>query len=470
MKTTLRYLVLGSLLALLCAARVHAANVLQNPGFELVAGGFAAGWTNMQSAYQVNGLLEPQYVHSGTGAIQCNGWGEWGAARQTYENVMLGGQTVTASVWAMIPATAIISGGWNGAILSLYETDFPPVLATTNFITAGSPTGVWVQGTIIAELPADTHSIDVMVQAASVPNWSDFQGPVFFDDAVLEAQTTNVPSAPSSIAATHGAYGDKVRVTWSASANASTYAVYRAAQDSSAGATNLATTGAQAYDDLSVAVGQTNYYWVKAGNSNGWSGFSSSAFGYLGAPSVALLNPGFESYSGTPEGDFPKQWTRIQRAWWVGLPNVHSGTGAVVCNGWGEWGGVRQTFVSGDLAGNSVTASIWGMILGTAVISGGWNGAVLSLAETGGGTLATTNFITAGSARGTWLHADVVAEHLPLDLTSVDLVLQAASGPDWTYFQGQAFFDDAALTVVIPETGLGLGLLVGWALAWRRRY
>ncbi|MCX7003766.1 MAG: hypothetical protein NTV22_10905, partial [bacterium] len=302
-----------------------------------------------------------------------------------------------------------------------------------------------------------------------VPAWSDFQSPVYFDDAVLDARITNVPAAPASVAASHGAYTDKVRVTWSASAGASTYAVYRAAEDNSAGASNIAATSVQTYDDLGVAAGQTNYYWVKAGNSNGWSDFSASAFGYLGTPSAALLNPGFESYSATPAGDFPKEWTRIQASWWAGLPNVHSGTGAVQCNGYGEWGGLRQSFVSGDLAGNSVTASVWGMIPVASLISGGWNGAVLSLEETGGGLLATTNFITAGSAQGTWIQAAVVAQDLPLDVTSVDIVLQAASVPNWTYFQGQAYFDDANVTVVIPEVSCGLVLLAGWAMVWRRR-
>jgi len=466
MKTDSRWLVLFGLLIFMCGTgAVHAVNVLQNPGFELAAGSYAAGWTNIQASWRIT--TPPSYVRTGSAAMQCNGWGEWGQSRQTYASAALGGQTVTASVWGLIWTNAIVSAGWNGAVLALYDSAFPDTpIATTNFITRGSATGVWVQATLVAELYPDTYSVDFVLQAASVPAWSDFQSPVYFDDAVLDAQITNVPSAPASVAATHGAYSDKVRVTWNASAGASTYAVYRAADDNSAGASNIAATSTLTYDDLNVAAGQTNYYWVKAGNSNGWSGFSASAFGYLGTPSDVLLNPGFESHV----GDAPTYWNRIQASWWVGPPNVHTGVGALQCNGYGEWGETRQSFVNGELAGNSAMASVWGMIPSSSVISAGWNGAVLTLQRTdGGAVLATTNFITDGSPKGTWIQASVLAENLPFDVTSVDLVLQAASGPDWSYFQGPVYFDDADLVVVVPEAGLGLGLLAAGALAWRRR-
>jgi hypothetical protein len=397
--------------------------------------------------------------------MQCNGWGEWGQSRQTYASDMLGGQIVTASVWGLVPGTAIISQGWNGAVLSLYDTDFPATpIATTNFITAGSATGVWVQGTIVAELYPDTRSIDFVLQMASVPDWSYCQSAVFFDDAVLEARVTNVPAAPATVGATKGAYSDKVRVTWTASSGASSYAIYRAAEDNSASASNIGTTSTLAYDDTGIAMGDTNYYWVKAGNSNGWSGFSASAYGYLGTPSTGLLNPGFEQHT----GDQPEYWTRVQASWWVGPPNVHSGVGALQCNGYGEWGAARQSFASGELAGNSVTVSVWGMIPISAVVSAGWNGAVLTVQETGGSVLATTNFITAGSAKGTWIQASVTAENLPIDVSSVDVFLQAASEP-WSAFQGPVYFDDADLTVIVPEAGVGMALLLGAAVACRRR-
>jgi len=180
--------------------------------------------------------------------------------------------------------------------------------------------------------------------------------------------------------------------------------------------------------------------------------------------SNALRNVGFESC--TTDGTFPQNWTRIQQALWTGTPNVHSGTGAVVCSGGGAWGSLRQTFYNTGLTGHTVTASIWGMIPSSSVISAGWNGAVLTLEASGGGALATTNFINAGSPKGTWIKGTVSA---PVNVASVDMVLQAASSPTGSYFQGQVYFDDADLTVAIPEIGLGIGLLLGLAAVQRRR-
>jgi hypothetical protein len=46
--------------------------------------------------------------------------------------------------------------------------------------------------------------------------------------------------------------------------------------------------------------------------------------------------------------------------------------------------------------------------------------------------------------------------------------LQAASEP-WSAFQGPVYFDDADLTVIVPEAGVGMALLLGAAVACRRR-
>ncbi|MCX7002948.1 MAG: hypothetical protein NTV22_06710, partial [bacterium] len=166
MKATLCHLVLCGLLALLCADRVRAANVLQNPGFDLAAGGYAAGWTNIQASWRIT--TPPSYVRTGSAAMQCNGWGEWGQSRQTYASAALGGQTVTASVWGLIWTNAVVSPGWNGAVLSLYDSNFPATpIATTNFITAGSAQGTWIQAAVVAQdLPLDVTSVDIVLQAA----------------------------------------------------------------------------------------------------------------------------------------------------------------------------------------------------------------------------------------------------------------------------------------------------------------
>ena len=86
--------------------------------------------------------------------------------------------------------------------------------------------------------------------------------------------------APTGVSATDGTYTDKVRVTWDSVSGATSYTVYRAT--SSGGTkTNLDSTTGTSYDDTSAIVGIIYYYWVKASNSYGSSGYSSYDEGWL---------------------------------------------------------------------------------------------------------------------------------------------------------------------------------------------
>jgi fibronectin type 3 domain-containing protein len=74
---------------------------------------------------------------------------------------------------------------------------------------------------------------------------------------------------------------DKVQVTWAASPWATSYTVYRATSNSRR-ATKVAigSTSATTYDDTTASVGVTYYYYVKASNSYGTSGYSAYDTGY----------------------------------------------------------------------------------------------------------------------------------------------------------------------------------------------
>ncbi len=181
-KQNLLYLIISIMIFGIVSAQAE--NILLNPGFE-TGGGEAVpdNWTVVQASWWIT---DPQYVYSGTGSVQCNGWGEWGEVKQTYESAMLANQTVTATVWAMIWSDAVISNGWNGAVLSIMETGFTAPLATTNFVNSTSEKGVWHKGIVIADLYPDSDSIEILLQCAAVPDWTYCQTPVYFDNASLE--------------------------------------------------------------------------------------------------------------------------------------------------------------------------------------------------------------------------------------------------------------------------------------------
>jgi probable HAF family extracellular repeat protein len=89
------------------------------------------------------------------------------------------------------------------------------------------------------------------------------------------------PPIPTNVAASDGAYIDKVEVTWTGSPEATSYTVYRATSTSRR-ATKVAigTTTDTAYNDTTTLTGKTYYYWVKASNSYGESGYSAYDTGY----------------------------------------------------------------------------------------------------------------------------------------------------------------------------------------------
>lgn len=91
------------------------------------------------------------------------------------------------------------------------------------------------------------------------------------------------PAAPTGVSATDGTQTDRVRITWSASSGATDYQVFRSAINNSTSATSIGTTASTTFDDLTTAVGETNFYWVTATNSGGTSPFSASDAGFRGA-------------------------------------------------------------------------------------------------------------------------------------------------------------------------------------------
>jgi len=94
--------------------------------------------------------------------------------------------------------------------------------------------------------------------------------------------TLQTPSAPTKVAASDGAYSDKIRVTWRTAAGATSYEVYRNTSDSSGAATKLGDASCVGYEDTTAEADVYYYYWVKAVNAIGSSDYSASDTGCLG--------------------------------------------------------------------------------------------------------------------------------------------------------------------------------------------
>ncbi|MCK4981686.1 MAG: hypothetical protein KAS17_02120, partial [Victivallaceae bacterium] len=89
------------------------------------------------------------------------------------------------------------------------------------------------------------------------------------------------PSPVANVSASEGTYSDKVVVTWDEVDGANRYQVYRnTTTDSSTAVTNSPELTTNIFDDTTATVNLDYYYWVKAGNNNGWSGFGNFALGF----------------------------------------------------------------------------------------------------------------------------------------------------------------------------------------------
>ena len=94
---------------------------------------------------------------------------------------------------------------------------------------------------------------------------------------------SGVPNPPTKLSASDGTYTDKVRITWAAPSSGpkpTGYKIFRNTSNNSSGVTKIGTSSASPYDDKGASKGVTYWYWAKAYNSLGDSGFSNGDSGY----------------------------------------------------------------------------------------------------------------------------------------------------------------------------------------------
>ncbi len=97
-------------------------------------------------------------------------------------------------------------------------------------------------------------------------------------------------TTPSAVAASDGAFTDKVRVSWAPVVSAVRYELWRNTSTTTVTATRLADDlSVSPYDDLNTVADTPYYYWVKAGNDGGTSSFSAVDTGFRGQPVAPTL-------------------------------------------------------------------------------------------------------------------------------------------------------------------------------------
>ncbi len=90
------------------------------------------------------------------------------------------------------------------------------------------------------------------------------------------------PTSPTYVQASDGLYVDQVQVSWPIVSLASSYEVWRAASNNSNLSTKIGETNTNVYADTSAVTSTVYYYWIKAKNSAGASGFSPGDSGFRG--------------------------------------------------------------------------------------------------------------------------------------------------------------------------------------------
>jgi len=123
---------------------------------------------------------------------------------------------------------------------------------------------------------------------------------------------SSAPSPPSNVQASDGTYTDRVRVTWSASSGATSYEVYRAAS-SSGTKSKIGIPSGTYYNDASASVGAIYYYWVKAKNAYGTSGYSLCNAGYR-AGTAPTAPTGVSATDGTYAYKVRVTWSSVSGA------------------------------------------------------------------------------------------------------------------------------------------------------------
>ncbi len=212
--------------------------------YQAISGVGVSGYTNMQALYGT-------YVVSGPGEENSG----------SYE----------ASVNFTLTQSALVVAMGLGSSQQTISFQGPAGLVTDKAANGGVAVGI-----AHLDLAPGTYTItettSVTAAGQTLDYMADLLGVYIFTGGTL--------AAPTGVAATQGQYSDHVVVDWTGSLGAQSYELFRNTSDTNMGLTpwvsGLTSTN---YDDNSVSLGATYYYWVKAVEGNEVSSFSNGASG-----------------------------------------------------------------------------------------------------------------------------------------------------------------------------------------------
>ncbi|MCA9423123.1 MAG: DUF4214 domain-containing protein [Nitrospira sp.] len=125
--------------------------------------------------------------------------------------------------------------------------------------------------------PNGTYYVHLII--SQYPNVDTILDSVTFDNKYVRGNNTALPITPTLTVATDGSYSDRVSLSWSPVAAATSYKVYRSSVLGANG-TLIKTTSGTSYDDYAGAAGTHYFYSIQACNSAGCSPYSSQNEGW----------------------------------------------------------------------------------------------------------------------------------------------------------------------------------------------
>ena len=149
--------------------------------------------------------------------------------------------------------------------------------------------------------------------------------------AIRDVWPVGVPDAPTALAATAG--NATVTLTWTGSAGASAYSVYRSASSGGTYASLATGVGGASYTDLTVVNGTKYYYVVRATNANGESGSSNEVSATPQAPQVPAAPTNLTAIAGRKKITLSWTWSPGATSYTVKRRTTSGGSYSVIASG-----------------------------------------------------------------------------------------------------------------------------------------